>query len=303
VLGPIPLAAAWLGLWVWVPAPTLGLIHLLLVFPNGRLLGPRWRLVALLAAAGAVFLMAGIAMSAPGGLRGISAEGYLDRNSIPAEGIGAVIGGVGVILLMASAIGAALSIILRFHRASGVERLQVRWLALGGALSAGGVVAAFAWSMDAYRVALLLVIAVLPICVAIAILRYRLYEIDRIISRTVSYAVLSGLLALTFAGLVLGIQALLGGFTEGDTLAVAASTLAVVALFQPLRQRIQRVVDRRFNRARIDAETTSARFAERLRDEVDLRAIEAELTRTASEALSPAVAGTWLRRTTEQRRW
>lgn len=130
----------------------------------------------------------------------------------------------------------------------------------------------------------------------VAILRYRLYEIDRLISRTIGWAIVTGLLVAVFAGAVVGLQALLAGFTQGQTLAVAASTLVAFALFQPVRRQVQRAVDRRFDRARYDAERTAGAFADRLRDETDIETVTADLTATTRAALAPAGLGIWIRR-------
>jgi hypothetical protein len=135
----------------------------------------------------------------------------------------------------------------------------------------------------------------LPLAVYIAVSRYRLYEIDRIVSRTVGWAVITGLLLVVFAVGVVSLQALLAGVTQGQTLAVAGSTVLAFGLFQPVRRRVQRMVDRRFDRARYDAERTAARFAERLRDKVELDGVEEELTTTVAGALRPSGVGLWIR--------
>jgi hypothetical protein len=140
-------------------------------------------------------------------------------------------------------------------------------------------------------------ITALPVAAALAVLRYRLYEIDRIISRTIGYGIVTATLAVVFVGVVLGLQALLAQFTGGNTVAVAASTLVVAALFQPLRRRIQRVVDRRFDRARYDAQRIVDTFATQLRDEVDLDRLRVALVATADDAMRPAGAAVWLRQT------
>jgi DNA integrity scanning protein DisA with diadenylate cyclase activity len=134
-----------------------------------------------------------------------------------------------------------------------------------------------------------------PIAVGVAILRYRLYEIDRIISRTISYALVTGLLAATFAILIVGLQAVLTPFTGGQTVAVAASTLAVFALFQPVLRRVRRAVDRRFDRARYDGERTAAAFSERLRDQVDMETVTTDLRATVAGAIAPTDLGVWIR--------
>ena len=141
----------------------------------------------------------------------------------------------------------------------------------------------------------------MPIAIGIAILRYRLYEIDRIISRTVGWAVVTALLLAVFASLVIGLQAILADLTQGETLAVAASTLAAAALFQPVRRRVQHLVDRRFDRGRYDGDRAAAVFGERLRDRVDLAGVERDLHRVADETLRPASVSIWVRDVTTRR--
>jgi len=140
----------------------------------------------------------------------------------------------------------------------------------------------------------LLALLALPVAIGVAILRYRLYDIDRIISRTIGWTLVSGLLVTAFAIVVVGLQATLAGVTQGDTLAVAASTLVAFALFQPVRRTVQRTVDRRFDRARYDAQRTADAFAERLRTEVDLDVLAAELERTVAGTVRPTAASLWL---------
>ncbi len=140
-----------------------------------------------------------------------------------------------------------------------------------------------------------LTLVAMPLAIAVAILRYRLYDLDRIISRTISYVLITGVLAVTYAAVILVLQGPLGAVTGGDTITVALSTLVVAALFQPLRRRAQKVVDRRFDRARFDAERTTVAFAERLRDEVDIAAVTDDLSSTIHEVVRPASLGLWLR--------
>ena len=197
---------------------------------------------------------------------------------------------------------AGAGLVLRYRRGSSVERAQVRWLAASVAMTltlllavvltgddeALNEVAYGAWSLSAFLLP--------PIAIGIAILRNRLYEIDRIISRTLAYAVLTAVLIGVYAAGIIGIQAGLALFsTSGGPIAVAASTLAVYALFQPLRRRFQTAMDRRFNRSRYDAEQTIDLFATRLRDEVDLGRLGAELRSVVGASLAPATIGIWLR--------
>jgi hypothetical protein len=145
----------------------------------------------------------------------------------------------------------------------------------------------------------MMALAFLPIAIGVAVVRYRLYEIDRIVSRTIGYTVVTAVLVAVFAGAILLFQTILTPLTRNDTAAVAASTLVVAALFQPLRARVQRVVDRRFDRASYDAERTTEAFAGRLRDEVDLGSLRLELVGTVERNLQPTHAGVWLRERSE----
>jgi len=141
-------------------------------------------------------------------------------------------------------------------------------------------------------------LAAIPISVAIAVLRYRLYEIDRIVSRTIGWALVTGILVVTFGILVVGLQALLQDVTQGGTLVVAVSTLVAASLFQPVRSRVQRAVDRRFDRARYDGDRVVARFGDRLRDHVDLDTLSGDIRSVADETVRPAVSAVWLRTAT-----
>jgi hypothetical protein len=193
---------------------------------------------------------------------------------------------------------AVLAVLVRYRGGDVVLRQQLKWLA--AVASVGAVALPIGYIVPPSNVADVaffvgnLSFLALPIAIAIAVLRYRLYEIDRIISRTIGWAVITSVLLAAFAVLVIGLQAVLAGQTQGQTLAVAASTLAAFALFQPVRRRVQAVVDRRFDRARYDAQRTADAFAERLRDEVELGVLTAELERTVQAAIRPSVATLWL---------
>jgi hypothetical protein len=190
-----------------------------------------------------------------------------------------------------------LSLVGRFRHAKGTQRQQLRWLAYAAALAAGlllvALVAAFVLvNEDLVLIALALGLALLPLATGAAILRYRLYDIDRIISRTLAYGLLTVLLALGYAGLVLGLGRLL---PQGSSLAVAAATLAVAALFQPARRRVQALVDRRFHRHRYDAARTIATFSTRLRHQLDLDSLTAELLAVVDQTIQPTQTSLWLR--------
>jgi hypothetical protein len=205
----------------------------------------------------------------------------------------------GIAVVALSLLVAAGSLVVRFRRAQLRERLQLRWLALAAAcasllllvaLVAGGL------GRDPVVLAsLALCLALLPLATGASILRYRLYDLDRIVSRTLAWTVLTVLLGLGYAGVVLGLGRLL---PESSSLVVAAATLAVAAVFQPARRRVQELVDRRFNRRRFDAARTVDAFAARLRDQVDLDALSAELLAVADRTMQPATASLWLRQRT-----
>jgi hypothetical protein len=193
-------------------------------------------------------------------------------------------------------VGAA-SLVVRYRRARGTERQQLRWVALAAALAAlGSVVLLAAGAMGASPDLLGWVagtcFAILPLTIGAAILRYRLYDLDRIVSRTLAYGLLSVLLGGGYAGLVLGLGQLLG---RSSSLAVAGATLAVAAAFQPARHSIQQAVDRRFNRRRYDAAQTIAGFSARLRQQVDLDTLTSELLAVVEQTMQPTQASLWLR--------
>jgi hypothetical protein len=191
---------------------------------------------------------------------------------------------------------AAGSLLVRFRRAQGVERQQLRWVALAAALMALAVPIVLA--PVALEIPVLVVwapavwVVVLPVAVGAAVLRYRLYDLDRIISRTLAYGLLTLLLGGGYAVVVLGLGQLLG---RDSPLVVAAATLAVAALFQPARRRVQAVVDRRFNRRRHDAARIIAEFGARLRDQVDLDTLTADLLAVVDQTMQPTQASLWLR--------
>ena len=196
---------------------------------------------------------------------------------------------------------AGVGLVDRARRATGATRLQYRWF---GASILLVLISTAVWAIGSFLLhadplgpvwilALIALVAV-PVAIAIAVLRYRLFEIDRIVSRTIGWAVVTGLLVAIFAGLVVGLQALLADVTQGQTLAIAASTLVAFALFQPVRRRVQGAVDRRFDRARYDGERTATTFAERLRDEVDLDRLLAQLEATVDDAVRPSRSSVWI---------
>ena len=276
------------------------LIVVPLHFPDGRLLSPRWRWVQWLTVvaitAGAVATLFGPGNDGPYGV------GLL-ANPLAAPGLQPlldVLGTVAAVTVVAALVGAALSVVVRYRRSGGVERQQLKWLLAVASVAVVAFTAAWVVNDEAVANVLYLIgfaaVPALPVAIGIAILRYHLYDIDRIISRTVSWAVdQRPMLVAVFVGGVLALQAALAGSAQAPTLAVAASTLIAFALFQPIRGRVQRAVDRRFDRARYDSQRTVDAFADRLRSNVDLESLGTSLSATAADAVRPTSAWVWLR--------
>jgi hypothetical protein len=272
------------------------LIGVPLIFPDGHLLSPRWRWVVGLS--GAALLALAVAEIFGQALIGAT-EDLPNPFVIPA--LEPLVAALQAFATVGSSVGfaaAVLAVIIRFRRGNETERHQLKWLIAVSAVAAiafplANVLPASLFA-DVFLLIGLLALFALPLAIGVAILRYRLYDIDRIISRTIGWTLVSGLLVAAFAVVVIGLQAALTGVTQGDTLAVAASTLIAFALFQPVRGAVQRAVDRRFDRGRYDAQLTVDAFAERLRDEVDLDTLADELERTVNGAIRPTAASLWL---------
>jgi hypothetical protein len=282
----------------WAPGIVL-LGLLVLLFPDGRLPSSRWRwLVAAYAAVGALW-MAGTVVLTVRALADHRTQVDSGGNLLllsghdPAAGWWNVLQNLFFPLLIACWLASIASQALSFRRSSGERRQQLKWLLAGSAatLVAVGLAAllrSVPWLSDVIGVIGFLA---LPVSIGVAVLRYRLFDIDRIVSRTLAYAIVTGLLVGVYAGLVLLTTEVFGFHTP---VAVAASTLAAAALFTPVRRRVQRLVDRRFNRARYDAETTVAAFADRLKDAVNLDAARDDLATTVHQALEPAHLSVWV---------
>jgi hypothetical protein len=273
------------------------LIGIPLIFPDGRLLSPRWRWVVVLATA-ALFA---VGVSTLLGPDPIGDPPITNPFAIPElEPLMRILDAFASWSAVVGFGAALLAVVIRYRRGDEVERHQLKWLIGVAVVAAAAFPVAFIAPAgvvaDAAFVVGLMALLALPLAIGIAILRYRLYDIDRIISRTLGWAVVSGLLLGAFGALVVGLQALLADVTQGQTLAVAASTLTAFALFQPVRRRVQGAVDRRFDRAAYDAQLTSDHFAERLRDELDLDALARELEGTVHAAVRPTTAALWLPR-------
>ena len=224
----------------------------------------------------------------------ITAPNPLAVDGLPAElfELGGGLAAIAVFVLFAIATAA---VVVRFRRSTGIERAQQKWLVTSVSAMAVAFPVSFATESDAIDLLSVATGALVPIAVGIAIHRYHVFEIDRIVSRTILYATVTAILTIVFAATIVATQSVLAPVTSGQTIPVAASTLAVFALFQPIRRRVQRVVDRRFDRARYDADRTAAGFSDRLRSEVDLTAVTTDLADTATAALSPVTLAVWIR--------
>jgi hypothetical protein len=291
---PGAILASWYSSWAWYPTIALALVFTVLLFPTSRLLSSRWRPVAWLAVAdtAAITVLAALQPSltmtedreVPNPI-GVAAVGNPEQTRV---------GSALLSLLVLLVVVASVSLIIRFLRSRGDERQQVKWFAFACVLlplvTLGDVFPA-----TVGNVLFALLISCLPVAAGIAILRYRLYEIDRLINRTLVYGLLTALLAGVYAGLVLGLGQAFGGLgAEPPRWAVAAATLTVAALFQPARRRIQGMVDRRFNRRRYDAAKTIEGFRVRLREQLDLDTLSAELLGVVDQTMEPTTVSLWL---------
>jgi len=285
-----PLAyVVWGGNWAWLFAMVPAGTFLPLLFPTGRPLTPRWAAVVWLAAAAVTLSFVGSAFKA-GPLDGAQAVDNPLGIDSPAVGI---IGGVGGLLLLPALLASIASMILRFRRSSGVERQQIKWVA-SAALLLPIAATGLGFGGDAGWPMILVALLIIAMAVTVAMLRYRLYDIDVVINRALVYGALTAILAATYLASVLLLQLALEPFTQGSGLAVAASTLAAAALVRPARTRIQAIVDRRFFRRKYDAALTLERFGARLRDEVDLDTVEGDLRSVVAETMQPEHVSLWV---------
>jgi hypothetical protein len=301
--GGLPLG--WVSLLLqpgWAPALVL-LGVMFLLFPDGRPPSPRWRWVVwTFVAVGLVWIASAFALTVSaiiGHHLQVDSGGnlvVLDNNAGSAAWWNAITT-VASLVLALSWLGSLAAQVLSYRRSSGERRQQLKWLLTGSAITGACLAVSFTQAGSASAVAQVIAVIVtvgmlaLPVTVGVAIFKYRLFDIDRIISRTLGYAIVTGLLVGLYAGIVLLATHVVSIKTP---VAVAASTLAAAALFNPLRRRVQRAVDRRFNRARYDAERTVAAFAARLKDAVDLDTVQQDLADVAQRALEPAHISVWI---------
>jgi hypothetical protein len=288
---------------LYQPATTFTALTLigfvLLLTPTGSLPSPRWRWLArVMAVTPAVLVLVVTLAGGPVDPRYQALDGPFDLRGL--DGVLLAANQVALAVTFVGLGAAAVSLVGRFRHARGVERLQLRWVALAAVLvglGAVGVLFSLAVGGSAagtlFDLAVGCCLVVPPVATGAAVLRYRLYDLDRIVSRTLSYGLLTLLLGGGYALVVLGLGQLLG--RDSSSLVVAAATLAVAAAFQPARRRIQRLVDRRFNRRRYDAARTVDAFAARLREQVDLDALSAELLAVVDQTMQPTMVSLWLR--------
>jgi hypothetical protein len=269
----------------------------LLLFPTGRIPSPRWRIVAWMAGVGTAMLLLGIALD-PATFDDLPVPNPIALDSEP---VLLFLGNAGITLLLAAMLSSVASLVVRFRRSSGAERQQLKWVVFAVILMALVNGAVFLWEIlngagevtdEVENFAVSFTLGLIPVAFGVAILRYRLYDIDRLISRTLSYGLISAALVAVYLGLVFVLTTLVR--LEGD-LAVAASTLAAAALFNPLRSGVQRVIDRRFHRSRYRSERVVEAFTERLPSQVHLSELIGSVSTVVGQTLQPATLGLWLR--------
>lgn len=287
---------SWLGFWLWMPASTL-LALVVFLFPTGNPPTPRWRLIGRVMVVQIVATVAAAPLLLPAWTPDL-----LVTATQPADVPGGdpldLVGNLGFILIF---LAACAGFVARYRHAEGIERLQMKWLGLAASIVLAVSMTPLVLPMDdpmdspPYAIGVQVGILGIPVAMTLAILRYRLYDIDRIISRTLSYGIITALLLGVYASGVLGVGALFPG--ERSDLLVAGSTLTVAALFRPLRDRVQGLVDRRFNRAHYDTRQLAHAFGVRLRHEVAIGEVTDALRSTVSTALQPSTLSVWVSRT------
>jgi hypothetical protein len=307
--GPYPVTIAALTQAIWIPPVGLLGIYLILLFPDGKLPSRRWRPLAWLSGVVMVLATLGITFS-PGPLEGHPGV----RNPLGLEGIPPWVATAGIVILLMlpmCMLASALSLVLRYRRSGGEERGQIKWIAFAasvvGLLYLITMVSSLTYSgpwggagtplwLGLLQQASLVSFTAVPIAVGFAVLKYRLYDIDILINRTLVYGSLTAALVALYLGGIVVLQGVFVALTgEKSTLAIVASTLLIAALFTPLRRRIQGFIDRRFYRNKYDARKTLEGFSARLRDETDLGTLRDDLTSVVRETMQPAYVSLWLR--------
>jgi hypothetical protein len=306
---PFPVVAAGISDWIWVPAVGLLGTYVLLLFPDGRLPSRRWRPLGWLSGAVILLLSVGV-MLAPGPLDNLGGV----RNPFGIEGAEWLTAGAFALLplLPLCMLASALSLVLRYRRSGGEERQQIKWIAFAASVvvvvyaiamiasvvfpEESWTTAGSVWWLNLLTYVVLSSFTLVPIAVGIAILKYRLYDVDLLINRTLVYGALTAILAALYFGGIVVLQRVFVALTgEKSTLAVVASTLVIAAVFNPLRRRVQGFVDRRFYRSKYDARKTLDAFSAKLRDETNLDALSDDLVGVVRETMQPAHVSLWLR--------
>lgn len=305
---PAASVIGWVSVWIWAPAVVVAAVLAVLYFPDGRLPSPAWWPMLPLTGASATVTVIGAVFTpqqVSTNMHGFPAPYDASQFGILTDAAEALLV-IGFAVIGALAVTSAWSVARRFGRARGIERQQIKWFAYAAViLGAAIIVNAIAQTQyltagDQYpskvpQVFLILAMALTPLSIGVAILRYRLYDVDLVINRTIVYSVVSTILVATYVIAIVSLQTILRPHTTGSELSVAGSTLLVVALFQPIRSRVQDAVDRRFYRSRYDAARTLDAFATRLRNEVDLAALEQEVLGVLDRTVKPVRASLWLR--------
>ena len=285
--------------WVWGVSISLIGVFLLLRFPSGRLLSRRWRIVEWATIAALVAFAIGITVR-PGRVEDSRFDNPL---GIPGA-LGRTIGHLdqAFVVVFCAVILALVSVAIRYRRSRGTEREQLKWIVYAAVVVAIGLAVQIPITQlvkdpklatDLQNIESTLSIAFLPVAIGIAVLRYRLWDIERLINRTIVYVLLTVLLVGVYAGLVVGLGAVTG--RTGNPIVIAGSTLVVAALFGPARRRIQALIDRRFYRRRYDAERVLAGFSARLRDEIELDTLSSEIRSAVTGAMQPSAVTIWIR--------
>ena len=299
--GPGGELAIWISQWAWAPGLGLLLTYVPLLFPDGRLPSRRWRPVAWLSAIPIVVIPVSTAIV----LWPWRGPALLDPSGVQqgTEDLGVALGFAPYLLMLGCGLACLAALLLRFRRARGVERQQLKWLLFACAVTIAIFVVVQPNTSSAWELGWLLALPFflsVPVAAGVAILRYRLYEIDRIINRTLVYGLLTAVLGLCYAAGSLLFVLVAGAGSDPPSWLIAAATLAAAAVFRPVRGRIRAVVDRRFNRRRYHAARTVEGFSARLRDQVDLDTLSAELVAVTDRTMEPTMLSLWLRPPTER---
>jgi hypothetical protein len=276
----------WFGQWAWAPGVGLLITYALLLFPDGRLLSPRWRVVAWLSAIAIALIVLPLVISL-----------WLEGPMVLEEELPGLLGAIalaGFPLMLLCGLASVVSLIVRFRRSRGVERQQLKWFTYAGTTTLALLLSTELVAVPAtWQVVIMPLVAAIPVSVGIAILRYRLWDIDIIIRRTLVYSTLTFILALIYIGCIVVIRTLVAPLTGGSELAIVASTLAIAALFTPLRRRIQTIIDQRFYRRKYDAAKVLAAFGATVRDETNLDALTNAMLLVVDETVQPEFVGLW----------